>query len=84
MRDEELLRKHGELGTFIVRVQHKQNRSWQGRVTWVDKNRTCCFRSAWELLKLIVSAVETIPDPEMEEEEEPSWFDEEEFQTDVT
>ena len=33
MKDEELLSKHGDLGTFIVRVQHRQNSSWQGRIT---------------------------------------------------
>ena len=40
MSDEELLRKHGELGTFVVRVQHRENSSWQGRITWMEKNRT--------------------------------------------
>lgn len=55
MGDEELLRKHGELGSFVVRVQHKQNSSWQGRITWVEKDRTANFRSALELLKLIDS-----------------------------
>lgn len=76
MGDEQLLRKHGELGTFVVRVQHRQNSSWQGCITWVEKNRTLRFRSVWELLKLIVSAVETVPETD-EEEEEFSWFDEE-------
>lgn len=76
MGDEQLLRKHGELGTFVVRVQHRQNSSWQGCITWVEKNRTLRFRSVWELLKLIVSAVETVPETD-EGEEEFSWFDEE-------
>lgn len=74
MSDEELLREHGELGSFVVRVQHKQNSSWQGRITWLEKDRTLCFRSAWELLKLIESAVETTKGSS-EGEEEPSWFD---------
>lgn len=76
MNSEELLRKHGELGSFVVRVQHRQNGSWQGRITWMEKDQTLCFRSAWELLKLIESAVETIKDSEDGEEEKPSWFDE--------
>ena len=75
MREEQLLKKHGELGTFVVRVQHRQNSSWQGCITWVEKNRSLRFRSVWELLKLIVSAVETVQDTE-EEEEEFSWFEE--------
>ena len=79
MSDEELLRKHGELGTFVVRVQHRENSSWQGRITWMEKNRTLYFRSVWEMVKLIASAVETAGDQETEpEEKEPSWCDEEE------
>lgn len=72
MKDKELLQKHGELGTFVVRVQHRQHNSWQGRITWLEQNRTLSFRSIWELVKLLVSAVETVQ-PE-EEEGEPSWF----------
>ena len=39
MKDEELLDRHGDLGTFIVRVQHRQNSSWQGRITWMEENQ---------------------------------------------
>lgn len=75
MKDEELLQKHGELGTFIVRVQHRQNNSWQGRITWMEEDRTLSFRSIWELVKLMVSAVEaSAPGAETSE---PSWFAEE-------
>ena len=73
MSDRELLKKHGELGTFIVRVQHQQNSSWQGRITWMEEDRTLCFRSVWEMIKLIASAVEVTK--EETEEEEPSWFE---------
>lgn len=58
MSDEELLKKHGELGTFIIRVQQRQNSSWQGRITWMDKNETIYFRSVWEMIKLIASALD--------------------------
>lgn len=64
MRDEELLSKHGDLGTFIVRVQHRQNSSWQGRVTWQDKDKTICFRSIWEMIKLLESALDTVSEQE--------------------
>lgn len=60
MSDEELLSKHGDLGTFIIRVQHRQNSSWQGRITWMDKDKTLYFRSVWEMIKLIGSALETV------------------------
>ncbi|MBQ1682611.1 MAG: hypothetical protein II067_10440 [Agathobacter sp.] len=56
-KDEEILEEHGEQGTFIVRVQHRQHSSWQGRVTWVDENKTVYFRSELELMKLIDGAL---------------------------
>ncbi|MCI6466742.1 MAG: hypothetical protein MSA90_14915 [Faecalicatena sp.] len=57
MEDEELLEKHGDIGTFIIRVQQRQHSSWQGMVTWVDENETVSFRSALELIKLIDKAI---------------------------
>lgn len=59
---EEAMNKHqGEKATFIVRIQYRQNASWQGQVTWAEENKTASFRSALELLKLIDSteAVQT-------------------------
>ncbi len=73
MKDEQVLSKHGELGTFIVRVQHRQNSSWQGRLTWVEEDKTINFRSIWEMIKLIESAVDTVSEPEDEEEPEQGW-----------
>ena len=70
MKDEEMLEMHGDLGTFIVRVQHRQNSSWQGRITWVEENRTVYFRSVWEMMKLIEEAL-----GETKEKEDPSWND---------
>lgn len=57
MSNEELLRKHGEIGTFIIQVQYRQHSSWQGMVTWVDRQKTVPFRSALELMKLIDGVV---------------------------
>ena len=76
MSDEMLLTKHGEIGTFIVRVQHRQNSSWQGRITWMEEDKTVQFRSVWEMIKLIENAVDSVSAPEDEEEEE-NWFSEE-------
>jgi len=58
MNDEELLKEHGDMGTFIIRVQHRQHSSWQGMVTWVEEDKTVSFRSALELIKLIDGALE--------------------------
>lgn len=73
MKDEELLSMHGDLGTFIIRVQHRQNSSWQGRITWMDKNKTVYFRSIWEMIKLVAGALDTVS--RQEEEREASWED---------
>lgn len=53
MSDEELLRRHGELGTFVIRVQHRQHSTWQGLVTCMETREEIPFRSALELMKLI-------------------------------
>lgn len=70
--DQELLNKHGDLGTFIIRVQHRQNSSWQGRITWMDKNKTLYFRSVWEMVKLMASALNTVCEEDLEED---SWLE---------
>ena len=72
MKDEELLRQHGDMGSFIIRVQHRQNSSWQGRITWMEKNQTVYFRSVWEMMKLIENALDTVAPPE-DETEDPVW-----------
>ena len=43
--------------TFVVKILDSQNSTWQGRVTWVEENKTQHFRSALELLKMIDSVV---------------------------
>ena len=60
MKDEELLSRHGELGTFIIRVQQRQNSSWQGRITWMDQDKTVYFRSIWEMIKLVDGALDMV------------------------
>ena len=60
MKDEELLSKHGDLGTFLINVQHRQNSSWQGKITWVEKNESVNFRSVWEMVSLIGSALDNV------------------------
>ena len=73
MSDDALLSKHGDIGTFIVRVQHRQNSSWQGRITWMEEDKTIQFRSVWEMIKLIESAVDLVSEPEETPEE--AWID---------
>lgn len=51
--------KHADMGTFVIRVQQCRNNTLQGGITWADEDKTQNFRSTWEMLKLIESAVET-------------------------
>lgn len=44
-----------EQATFIVKVLYRENKSWQGRVTWTEENKTQSFRSVLELINLIDS-----------------------------
>lgn len=72
MSDKEMLTKHGDIGTFIVRVQQRQNSTWQGRITWVEEDKTVRFRSLLEMIKLIESGVNA-EHPELEHDQEPAW-----------
>ncbi len=72
MSDNTLLERHGDLGSFIIRVQHRQNSSWQGRITWMEEDKTVRFRSIFEMIKLVESALDTIG-PGEEAETEASW-----------
>lgn len=58
MKEEDISNKRGDKGTFVVHVQSRQNATWQGRVTWAERNQSQNFRSALELLKLIDSALD--------------------------
>ena len=52
-----LERRTGRRATFAVRVLFRQNATWQGSVTWMEKNQEESFRSVLELLLLMNSAV---------------------------
>ena len=43
--------------TFIVKVEHCEHETWQGRVTWAEENKSEHFRSALELIKLMDGAI---------------------------
>ena len=57
MSERDILNQRGDMGTFVIRVQQRQNSTWQGRLTWTEENETQQFRSIWEMLKLIESAI---------------------------
>ena len=49
--------KNGK-GTILVQILSRRNATWQGTVTWVERNESINFRSALELLKIIDSSYE--------------------------
>lgn len=60
-RDEstmsETIQNENAQAKFVVHVQFRQNATWQGTIEWVDGNKTQCFRSALEMLKLMEDAL---------------------------
>ena len=69
LKDGEMLERHGDMGTFVIRVQHRQHSSWQGRVTWLEEDKSVYFRSALELIKIIDGALDQIEASGEEENE---------------
>lgn len=47
----------GKLATFAVRIIFRQNASWQGSITWLEKRQEQSFRSALELIFLMDNAL---------------------------
>lgn len=45
--------------TFIVKVNHCEHETWQGRVTWAEENKSEHFRSTLELIKLMDRAIKS-------------------------
>ena len=44
--------------TFVVHIISQENTTWQGQVTWTERQVTKQFRSALEMLKLIDGALD--------------------------
>ncbi len=43
--------------TFVVHVNKCENESWQGQITWADRDEKINFRSAMELLNIMDAAL---------------------------
>lgn len=43
--------------TFVVHIISQENSTWQGQVTWLNKEETMNFRSFLELVKLMDAAM---------------------------
>lgn len=56
-RVDDMMEHRGDLATFVVHVQYRQNATWQGKIVWTDKKKECAFRSALEMIKLMDEAI---------------------------
>ena len=56
-RVADMMEHKGELATFVVHVQYRQNATWQGKIIWTEKKKECAFRSALEMIKLMDEAI---------------------------
>ena len=44
--------------SFLVEIMYRQNYSWQGKMTWIQENKTKMFRSALELMHILYSTLD--------------------------
>lgn len=58
MEEQTFEKKVGQVATFIIQVQFRQNATWQGTITWSEKKQVQRFRSTLEMIKLMDQAVE--------------------------
>lgn len=49
--------KEKEKATFVVKVNFRQNATWQGTISWTNQKKTQYFRSALELVRLMDEAL---------------------------
>lgn len=55
---EDCIRKNtGERASFVIKVNSRQNATWQGSILWTERGVTQQFRSALELIKLMDDAL---------------------------
>lgn len=44
--------------SFMITIKDQQNDTWQGTITWIEKQKEENFRSALEMIKLIDSTMQ--------------------------
>jgi len=64
---EETGTQPGQSASFSLQILFRRNASWQGSVTWLEKDRTMHFRSALELIFLLCSSLTGLPAEEWEQ-----------------
>lgn len=66
--------------SFLVKIEYRQNTSWQGTIKWMDGKQTRHFRSCLEMMMLIEDAI-TSDRPESKKIEFHSWKENDEVKS---
>lgn len=56
-KSEDFILNMGTSTSFLVKIQYRQNTSWQGTIKWLDGKQTRHFRSCLEMMMLIEDAL---------------------------
>ena len=54
---QDIILHRGEKGTFVLHVQFRQKSTWQGEISWIEKEENYKFDNSLEFIKLIDQAV---------------------------
>lgn len=54
---QDIIQHRGERGTFILYVQYRQMSTWQGELSWLEKEERYEFVNSLEFIKLIDQAI---------------------------
>lgn len=54
---QELIQHRGEKGTFILHVKFRQKSTWQGELSWMEKEERFEFVDSFEAIKIIDQVV---------------------------
>lgn len=57
VKQQDLIKYRGEKGTFVTYVQYRQMSTWQGEISWMEKEEHMKFSNSLEFIKLIDQAV---------------------------
>ena len=56
----EVIAERGQVGSFVLCVQFRQNSTWQGEVIWLERGIQRRFSNTLDFIKILDSAVNTI------------------------
>ena len=54
---QDLIQHRGEKGTFILHVKFRQKSTWQGELSWMEKEERFEFVDSFEVIKMIDQVV---------------------------